>query len=61
MAGFYPFVYEYGIKDTDLGSSNLCFSRYALLKQQTAHLLPIRDCHTKFIRAIAVIHNFRRR
>ncbi len=26
MANFYPFAYEYGVKDTILGSSNLSFS-----------------------------------
>ena len=40
MAGFFPFAYEYAIKDALLGSSNTSFSWYSLFKQRTAALLP---------------------
>ncbi|KAL8725081.1 MAG: hypothetical protein Q9166_007575 [cf. Caloplaca sp. 2 TL-2023] len=41
MAGFFPFAYEYSVKDAHLGSSNTYFSWYALFKQRTAPLLPV--------------------
>lgn len=41
MAGFFPFVYEYCMKDALLGSSNLYFTWYALFKTRTAELVPI--------------------
>lgn len=40
MAGFYPFAYESGRKDTILGIANLSFSWYTLFKERTSHLLP---------------------
>ena len=40
MAGFFPFAYEYAIKDALLGSSNTSFSWYSLFKRRTAALLP---------------------
>ena len=40
MAGFFPFAYEYAIKDGLLGLSNLSFSWYSLFKRRTAPLLP---------------------
>jgi hypothetical protein len=46
MAGFFPFAYEYGLKDTVLGTSNLSFSWYTMFKNQTSHLLPRAECHT---------------
>lgn len=39
MAGFFPFTYEYGHKDAQLGLSNIHFSYYALFKEQSRHLL----------------------
>ncbi|KAF5590089.1 uncharacterized protein FSUBG_10927 [Fusarium subglutinans] len=39
MAGFFPFAYEYGHKDAELGSSNLHFTYYTLFKEQSRHLL----------------------
>ena len=55
MAGFYPFAYEFGLKDTLLGSSNLSFSWYSLFKERTALLLPEGECHTKLIKAMRII------
>ncbi|KAK4163105.1 hypothetical protein QBC43DRAFT_379592 [Cladorrhinum sp. PSN259] len=40
LAGFFPFAYEYGLKDTFLGSSNLLFSWYSLFKERAVALLP---------------------
>lgn len=61
MAGFYPFAYEYGIKDTILGSSNMSFSWYSLFKERTSHLLPRADSHTKLIKALRVIDESNKR
>ena len=61
MAGFFPFAYEYGIKDTYLGSSNLWFNWYSLFKSRTAHLLPEGEAHTKMIEALRVITTSRQR
>lgn len=55
MAGFYPFAYEYGLKDTLLGSSNLSLSWYSLFKERTAFLLPTEECHSKLVKAIRII------
>ena len=55
MAGFYPFAYEFGLKDTLLGSSNLSFSWYSLFKEQTAFLVPEGECHAKLIKATRII------
>lgn len=41
MAGFFPFAYEYCMKDAFLGCENLCFTWYALFKERTAALFPI--------------------
>ncbi|KAJ0163475.1 hypothetical protein CTA2_2920 [Colletotrichum tanaceti] len=60
MAGFFPFAYEYGIKDNVLGSSNLSFSWYSLFKERTSHLLPQNACHERFIRALGVIDESKR-
>jgi len=57
MAGFYPFTYEYSLKDTTLGSSNLNFSRYSLFKEQTRHLLPEAECHSKLIKTTRIIYD----
>ncbi|KAJ5819333.1 hypothetical protein N7474_004924 [Penicillium riverlandense] len=51
-AGFFPFSYEYGLKDTILGSSNLYFSWYTMFKTQASHLLPRAECHVKLIKAL---------
>lgn len=61
MAGFYPFAYEHGVKDSVLGSSNLLFGWYSLFKERTAHLLPAEECHTKLIQALAVVYESRKR
>lgn len=61
MVGFYPFAYEYGGKDTILGISNLSFSWYTLFKERTSHLLPRDECHTKFIKALWIINESKRR
>ncbi|KDN70503.1 hypothetical protein CSUB01_07948 [Colletotrichum sublineola] len=61
MAGFYPFAFEYGLKDNILGSSNLLFSWYSLFKERTAHLLPPNECHTKLVRALWVIDQSQKR
>ncbi|KAK1659812.1 hypothetical protein BDP55DRAFT_697419 [Colletotrichum godetiae] len=61
MAGFYPFAYEYGFKDNVLGSSNLSFSWYSLFKKQASRLLPQNGCHVRFIKALRVISESRRK
>ncbi|KAH8753034.1 hypothetical protein F5883DRAFT_470909, partial [Diaporthe sp. PMI_573] len=61
LAGFYPFAYEYGVKDTVLGSSNLSFSWYSLFKERTSHLLPRTEGHTKLIKALRVIDESKKR
>ncbi|GAB0132577.1 hypothetical protein EsDP_00001009 [Epichloe bromicola] len=61
MAGFYPFAYERGIKDTALGSSNLSFSWYSLFKQKTCHLLPSEDCHGKLLQLLWFVSEARKR
>ncbi|KAI1777021.1 hypothetical protein F4818DRAFT_408857, partial [Hypoxylon cercidicola] len=55
MAGFFSFAYEFGLKDTLLGSSNLWFSWYSLFKEQTAALLPQGKIHEKLIKALGAI------
>lgn len=55
MAGFYPFSYEYGLKDTFVGSNNLYFGWYSLFKQRAAALLPAGAAQGKLIQALAVI------
>jgi thiamine kinase-like enzyme len=57
MVGLFPFAYEYGYKDTVLGSSNLSYSWYRLFKNQSSHLLPQGECHTKFVKAPQIIDN----
>lgn len=61
MAGFYPFAYEYGVKDIVLGSSNLSFSWYSLFKERTSHLLPRADGHTTLIKALRIIDESNKR
>ncbi|KAL8303403.1 hypothetical protein RB600_007041 [Gaeumannomyces tritici] len=61
MAGFYPFAYEYGVKDTVLGSSNLSFSWYSLFKERTSYMLPRAECHTKLIKALRIIDESKKR
>ncbi|KAH6847419.1 hypothetical protein B0I37DRAFT_430962 [Chaetomium sp. MPI-CAGE-AT-0009] len=55
MAGFFPFAYETGLKDTVLGSSNLWFTWYSLFKEQTAMLIPNEEGHGKLIKALRII------
>jgi thiamine kinase-like enzyme len=61
FAGFYPFAYEYGWKDTVLGSSNMSYSWYTLFKEMTADLIPAEECHTKLIKALTIAHASKRR
>ncbi|KAK6829397.1 hypothetical protein PG995_004660 [Apiospora arundinis] len=61
MAGFYPFAYEYSLQDSLLGSSNLSFSWYSLFKERMFRLLPHDNCQTKFIRALGIIDESRKR
>lgn len=61
MAGFYPFAYEYSLKDTALGLSNLSFSWYSLFKQRTYRLLPQAECHLKLIKALGLIDESKKR
>ncbi|KAK3324799.1 hypothetical protein B0T19DRAFT_429466 [Cercophora scortea] len=61
MAGFFPFAYEYGLKDTVLGSSNLSFSWYSLFKERTSHLLPRAEYHTKLIKALKIVDESKKR
>lgn len=61
LAGFFPFAYEYGYKDTVLGSSNLFFSWYTMFKAQTAHLLPQAEGHEKLVKALRIIDESDRR
>lgn len=55
QAGFFPFSYESGYKDTILGRSNLSFSWYSLFKNKTTHLLPRAEGHTKIIQVLRII------
>ncbi|KAJ6190532.1 hypothetical protein N7519_000553 [Penicillium mononematosum] len=61
MAGFFPFAYEYGYKDTVLGNSNLSFSWYTMFKNQSSYLLPRGECHTKLIKALRIIDHSTKR
>ncbi|CAG7938994.1 unnamed protein product [Penicillium salamii] len=61
MVGLFPFAYEYGYKDTVLGSSNLSYSWYKLFKSQSSHLLPEGECHTKLVKALQIIDNSERK
>lgn len=61
MAGFYPFAYEYSVKDIVLGSSNLSFNWYSLFKERTSHLLPRVDGHTKLMKALRIIDESNKR
>ncbi|KAJ5096725.1 hypothetical protein N7456_007446 [Penicillium angulare] len=61
MAGFFPFAYEYGFKDVYLGCQNLYFSWYAMFKREASYLLPVNPCHTKFIRAIQIMEESKKR
>jgi hypothetical protein len=61
MAGFFPFAYEFGSKDTFLGSENLFFTWYSLFKERAARLLPEGECHTKLIMAIGIVVQSRER
>lgn len=61
MAGFYPFTYEYGVKDTVLGFSNLFFSWYSLFKERTSYMLPRAECHIKLIKALRIINKSKKK
>jgi hypothetical protein len=55
MAGFFPFSYESGLKDTHVGSSSQWFSWYSLYKEYTAKFIPKDESHEKLIKALAII------
>ncbi|KAJ9657262.1 hypothetical protein H2201_008243 [Coniosporium apollinis] len=59
MAGFYPFAYEYCVKDSVLGSSNLYLSWYTLFKQRTAALVPAHRFSEALIRVVDLIYRSR--
>ena len=61
MAGFFPFAYEYGVKDTSLGCENLYFSWYTMFKGKASSLLPQTECHTKFIKAVRIIEKSKKK
>ena len=61
MAGFFPFAYEYGVKDTYLGRENLYFSWYTMFKGKASYLLPQMECHTKFIKAVRIIEKSKKK
>ncbi|KAK6536241.1 hypothetical protein TWF281_000484 [Arthrobotrys megalospora] len=61
MAGFYPFAYEYCLKDHVLGSSNLQFSWYTLFKEHTRLLLPAHESTETVIQAVDIIMSSRRK
>jgi hypothetical protein len=61
MAGFFPFAYEYGIKDASLGCENLYFSWYSMFKGKASYLLPQTECLTKFIRAVRIIEKSKKK
>ncbi|KAJ5243781.1 hypothetical protein N7489_003877 [Penicillium chrysogenum] len=61
MAGFFPFAYEYGVKDTSLGRENLYFSWYTMFKRKASYLLPQMECHTKFIKAVRIIEKSKKK
>lgn len=54
-SGFYPFAYEYGLKDLYLGDPDVPFSWYILFKSRMEHLLPQLECHTKLIKALWIL------
>ncbi|UZP36830.1 hypothetical protein NXS19_004646 [Fusarium pseudograminearum] len=55
MAGFFPFAYEYGHKDAQLGLCSLQFSYYALFKEQSRHLLAGGKSAIKLLEALRVM------
>ncbi|KAK0655715.1 hypothetical protein B0T16DRAFT_384537 [Cercophora newfieldiana] len=55
LAGFFLFAYEYWLKDTLLGSSNMSFSWYSLFKERAAALLPAGEVQGKLIKALSAI------
>lgn len=64
MAGFYPLGYEYCLKDSLLGSSNLYYSWYALFKQRAVHQLVFNQfppCQLSLMQAIDIIYESWRR
>ncbi|TGJ87631.1 hypothetical protein E0Z10_g1125 [Xylaria hypoxylon] len=61
VAGLFPFAYEFGLKDTCLGTSNLLFSWYSLFKKKTSTLLPAGEAHEKLIRALRIIDQSNRK
>lgn len=61
MAGFFPFAYEYGVKDTSLGCENLYCSWYTMFKGKASYLLLQTECHTKFIKAVRIIEKSKKK
>ncbi|KAM0492208.1 hypothetical protein ACHAP8_010071 [Fusarium lateritium] len=56
MAGFFPFSYESGHKDADLGISNLYFSYYTLFKEQSQNLLAGGQSANKLLEALRAMY-----
>lgn len=64
LAGFYPLSYEYCLKDSLLGSSNLYYSWYALFKQRALHQLEFNrlpPCQLSLMQAVNIISESRMR
>ncbi|KAF2815264.1 uncharacterized protein BDZ99DRAFT_459179 [Mytilinidion resinicola] len=61
MAGFFPFVFESVLKDPNLRASNCHFSWYRLFMDRTRELLSADGSSDALLRALDVIHTFRRR
>lgn len=55
MAGFYPFSYEFVLKDGRLGISGQFLTWSALFEERAAKLIPEGEAHNKMIKAIWVI------
>jgi uncharacterized protein YbcC (UPF0753/DUF2309 family) len=60
MAGFFLFAYEYGLKDTVLGSSNLSFSWYTMSKTRRP-IYCLERSAIQFIKALQIIDKSRKR
>jgi hypothetical protein len=57
VAGFFPFAYESGIKDTQVGSASQWFSWYSLYKEHTAKFIPKEESHEKLMKALRIIED----
>ncbi|KIL58669.1 hypothetical protein M378DRAFT_170317 [Amanita muscaria Koide BX008] len=57
MSGIFPRGYEYAMKDTLLGVSNLSFTWYSLFRQQAVPDMPALTNCARFMHAIDIINN----